>query len=1100
MPAKVKKPKIDMLSMLDDIKNQIKKENLENSKPMNIIEFGNMLLKDDGMALYPQQEIILKLFYAGTRFNEDLRITKKDIGWIESLDDEIPQIWITHGENNKLGLIEEHLRDKDRYFTELILVLGRRSGKSFLCALISSYEAYKLICLKDPQRFYGITQDIWIVNTAKTGEQAKTIIFKEITKFIHKCPVFSGRIGKELDDILYIRTDADIEFNKKVKDFGGRERDGSIVIASGNSNSEALRGHASICLFGDSLLLSKNGMKKIKNIELDDFIYDGEKYVQIVAKTVQKDNIYELLLENNKFIKCNEEHPFLVWDNEKGKIIKKFSELKEDDKLLILKNSRIFSEKNYVFDEEYIKRLPHYHKVEFKEKCQICGREVGQINFNHTRFHSITMKEYVEEFGEINRGFHENRIIDNYLTFPKEMSNDLAFIIGCLLSEGNYSKGNIFQFGGTDKDYVEEYAAAIFRIFNKKKNILLRKKVNEKEKQYYMYNFSSDKIKIFLSEVVGLGNRIHDTKEIPECIMLSTKEAISFFLKGLFDGDGCMGKKSVSYSSTSKNLINGLSILMDNFGFNYYNCFQKGKENQKDHYTLGLYADSGFKFVNEIGFFSKRKLDLSDNFRETRKQKEVQTRNVNPDIDFWMRIRNEIKNNNFPRQYSKIRYSLLSSLRDIFNPKKRQISISREKLEKLYKINEELKFLSKNSEEALNILMNYELIKVKSKNIIGFDDVYNIEVNSDEHLFIANGILTHNCNVMDEMAYYMEGEKSSADDVYSALTPSAATFSFKGDGRNIIISSPNMPSGFFYKLYNDAKTIKEKLIFQIPSWRANPTFTKTNPMYLSALASDPQRAMAEYGAKFRVSAGSNYFPHEKVDKAFTLRENWYMQQRGQPGIQYYLHIDVGQNSDRYAFMVAHPEWQKVNIEGFQQNVMFIVEDCSMFFAPPRGGYLDPDTIMDNFILPLFQKYKIISVTYDAMFGLEQQKKLLRRGIFTRKISFGGSAKNTIYQDLYDLLIQERVILCADDEELKGELKNVIISYNRVPPKINKNDESEYPYDDIVDSLCGVLNSVQTGSLGQTRLPLSGISVNADPWQKYPVNTFRNQPYSRVGWH
>jgi len=57
-------------------------------------------------------------------------------------------------------------RDPAKFVEILILVLGRRSGKSSLISFIQTYEAYRLICKGDPQAYYNIRRrhPIWIVN------------------------------------------------------------------------------------------------------------------------------------------------------------------------------------------------------------------------------------------------------------------------------------------------------------------------------------------------------------------------------------------------------------------------------------------------------------------------------------------------------------------------------------------------------------------------------------------------------------------------------------------------------------------------------------------------------------------------------------------------------------------------------------------------------------------------------------------------------------------------------------------------------------------------------------------------------------------------
>jgi len=573
---KTKQVSFDPGSIFSGAVKKERKEILEkDGKILDIISFSENLLN---VYPYPAQEIILKFLYAGTKFNEHLNITEDDLKVIESW--EIPNTWLTHGENSKINILKKnkenfHKDPRNSFFRDIVLIIGRRAGKSFLSALIAVYEAYKLICLKDPHAYYSdgkrkFTGDIWIVNTAVTEKQAKTIIFSYIKDFIHECPIFEGKIGHETDDMIYLLTDTDIKNNEKTKNMGGRPKQGSIILACGNSNSPALRGHSTVA-----------------------------------------------------------------------------------------------------------------------------------------------------------------------------------------------------------------------------------------------------------------------------CIY-------------------------------------------------------------------------------------------------------------------------------------------------------------------------------------------------------------------------------------DEMAHYVDSSgKASAEEVYTAIEPSTSTFYKYGDGRNIVISSPDLPSGFFYEHYQSAKTVETMLLFQIPTWDANPDHTKDS--LKDKFDKNYDRAVAEYGAHFRRSGGNLYIPHVMIDEAIIRREGWYKQKNGNSGTEYYLHIDPAKNSDRWAVMVGHMERKFDSVNRIF--IEYAVEDFSQTFKADSGGVLDPDIIMDNFVIPLFSKFKIVSVTSDQMFSLEQQKKLRRKGIHFREMSYNGVMKNKIYETMKDFFITGRVDLCNDDQELQGELKNIIQKQTPNGFKIENNpDDKDYPYDDLVDCLGGIIFSMCQGAQGLTRLP------------------------------
>jgi len=570
---KVKKQVFDPASLMQDALREINIEKYTKDKPLNIIEYAKEILRPEGRSLFRSQDIILKFFYAGTLFNDKLEITRDDLEFISSWD--IPQYWITAGEKSKISVVEKNIQNfktdpANNFFKEMVLVLGRRSGKSFLSSLIASYEAYKLIQLGDPHKYYGIDGDIWIINTAISGSQAENIIFSQIKKFVNRFPLLKNRIYKESSDFIILFSDKDLELNENQKRLGLPIFAGSIVLSSGNSNSSALRGNAASCI------------------------------------------------------------------------------------------------------------------------------------------------------------------------------------------------------------------------------------------------------------------------------------------------------------------------------------------------------------------------------------------------------------------------------------------------------------------------------------------------------------------IYDEMAHYVDTNgKAAAQEVYSALSPSTATFTYKGDGRNIAISSPDLAAGFFYNYYNSAKSLEHMIMFQIPTWNANPNITLES--LSGAFDLNYDRSSAEFGAQFRSSGGNIFIPHSLIKEALVSRENWYKSDSGLMGKTYYLHIDPARNSDRWAILIAHPENRYDNASG--KSITYVVEDYSCTFKADHGKILDPDEIMENHVFPLIKRFNIVSVSSDPFLSLEQAKKLRQRGILYREVSFSGGNKFKIYDRMREFFVTKRVILCNDDLDLAGELMNITIDYNRVVPKLrNVPSDRDFPYDDLVDCLAGVIDSIAKGASGQTQLP------------------------------
>jgi hypothetical protein len=118
--------------------------------------------------------------------------------------------------------------DGRRYYNkytknEVILQLGKGSGKDFTSTVACSYIVYKLLCLKDPARYFGKPSGdaIDIINVAINAQQAKNVFFKGFKTKIEKSPWFAGKFNAKAESI---------------------EFDHSITVYSGHSERESHEG------------------------------------------------------------------------------------------------------------------------------------------------------------------------------------------------------------------------------------------------------------------------------------------------------------------------------------------------------------------------------------------------------------------------------------------------------------------------------------------------------------------------------------------------------------------------------------------------------------------------------------------------------------------------------------------------------------------------------------------------------------------------------------------------------------------------------------------------------------------------------------------
>ena len=276
--------------------------------------------------LHPWQRIILKIFYMGTRGNRNVKLMDSDeqqcmnCAWSKNnLRDESPclrcQIFPEELRKRDLTAIEERfllepeeletLKNSEREilfqnemdlinsdliddsdargggsvrqqvlskigksFNHLILVLGRRSGKSLLTSFICLYESYKLIEMGDPHSYFNMSpgDPIVVLNVATSEDVAKDSVFDKIRGMVLNSPYFKTKFVPNSLQKRSVRfyTHADLEKNADLLSQGtGASVEGGIYLLSGTSNSDTQVGKGVIVVVIDEMasMVGKDGSK-----------------------------------------------------------------------------------------------------------------------------------------------------------------------------------------------------------------------------------------------------------------------------------------------------------------------------------------------------------------------------------------------------------------------------------------------------------------------------------------------------------------------------------------------------------------------------------------------------------------------------------------------------------------------------------------------------------------------------------------------------------------------------------------------------------------------------------------------------------------------
>jgi hypothetical protein len=117
---------------------------------------------------------------------------------------------------------------------EVILQLGKGSGKDYTSTIACAYIVHLLLCLNDPAVYYGKPPGdaIDIINIAINAVQANRVFFKGFNQRIEKSPWFQGK---------YIAKANSVEFDKEV------------TVHSGHSQRESWEGYNVIVVILDEI-------------------------------------------------------------------------------------------------------------------------------------------------------------------------------------------------------------------------------------------------------------------------------------------------------------------------------------------------------------------------------------------------------------------------------------------------------------------------------------------------------------------------------------------------------------------------------------------------------------------------------------------------------------------------------------------------------------------------------------------------------------------------------------------------------------------------------------------------------------------------------
>jgi len=219
---------------------------------------------------------------------------------------------------------------KDAKYWEVILTGGIGLGKTTIADYGIAYMMYRLMCLRDPARYYDLTSgSILIVAFFNvTLTLSKGVAFRKLQGMLMNSPWFMsrGQVRGTKDEVYSPKKDIDFTV-------GSTERHGL--------------GSDIFCLTGDTEILTSRGLKvidRIKDEEIRVYSYDRNGNIVLsnpctVLDTATVDEIYEIEFDEGVTIKCTGDHQWLTKCDQTGiECYLNTRELREGDNIVSFKS------------------------------------------------------------------------------------------------------------------------------------------------------------------------------------------------------------------------------------------------------------------------------------------------------------------------------------------------------------------------------------------------------------------------------------------------------------------------------------------------------------------------------------------------------------------------------------------------------------------------------------------------------------------------------------------------------------------------------------------------------------------------------------------
>jgi helicase len=427
-----------------------------------------------------------------------------------------------------------------------------------------------------------------------------------------------------------------------------------------------------LCVHPDTLVYCENGtLKKIKEVQIGekvlvfDFTNFSFKFAKVINKVIRplykNEQLFEITTFSGKKIITTYDHPFLTLKD--GKFYwTPASKLTREDYVAVSRMIPQSTTKTFSF----LKILPSTARIADKKIIKFILKELLKkygIQKNISKKFKINLKKLEAYF------YRDTTLPLKYFqTFIKDLRikleqlsqtislttwkkgekiklnldlKILARLYGILLGDGSLLKVKSFREGETylisltsnDKKWLKQYQNLL-----KKIGIETKIKSNSKFPELKYVSFKSKILGEILNKRLSFptGRKAKQIKIAP--FFMSSDELLKEVIGGLIDTDGSVNQDKIEFTSTSKDLIIQLHLLLLKFGI--YSHMEKRKKritylvkSKNAPYRLSIFGKSAILFKKNFKLLHYRKRKKLKSIKE---KSSKYSKDIIPPSDFFI--------------------------------------------------------------------------------------------------------------------------------------------------------------------------------------------------------------------------------------------------------------------------------------------------------------------------------------------------------------------------------------------------------------------------------------------------------------------------------